>query len=147
MYEAVRRLPIHKQVVAFILAVDALVIDLPRERWYLRDQIRRAVLSILLNLREGAAEIPAFEKARFYRIAKRSTAEVAAALEMLALFLPRFEAAVLELDRTASAITLDLHRLAMEWARRGKSEEKGRRSKAEAKGRSAGMPTQRPLRP
>ena len=124
MYEAVRRLPIHAQIVAFLLAVDALVIGLPRERWYLRDQIRRAALSILLNLREGAAEVPALEKARFYRMAKRSAAEVAAGLEMLALFLPHLEPAVTELDRTASRITVDLHKLAMVWVARGRSEKR-----------------------
>jgi four helix bundle protein len=138
MYEAVRRLPIHQQIVAFILAVDRVVGDLPRERWYLRDQVRRAVLSILLNLREGAADLPAAEKARFYRMAKRSTAEVAAALEMLALFLPDFQPVVARLDQTAAQITLDLHKLAMEWT--------GRRQAA-TKGRGARKRTQRPLRP
>ena len=118
MYEAVRRLPIHGRIVAFILAVDDTVAGLPRARWYLRDQIRRAALSILLNLREGAAESRAREKARFYRMGKRSAAEAAAGLEMLALFIPELGPAVAKLDRAASRITLDLHRLSMEWMRR-----------------------------
>ena len=138
MYEAVRRLRIHQRILAYIMAVDALVANVPRERWYLRDQIRRAAASILLNLREGAMETAAFEKARFYRIAKRSCAEVAAALELLAAFLPHLAGEVINLDATASRITLDLHKLATEWTARGR---------AERQRHPVGKPTKRPLRP
>ena len=124
MFNAVRRLPVHRAVVAYILAVDGVVMDLPRERWYLRDQIRRAVLSILLNLREGAAETQPKEKARYYRIAKRSAAESAAALEMLALFLPAMARASEALQRDATAICLDLHKLSLDWLRTARQEER-----------------------
>lgn len=48
----------------------------------LADQLRRASLSILLNLAEGAGEYAAREKARFYRLAKRSATECAALIEV-----------------------------------------------------------------
>ena len=141
MYEAIRRLPIHKDVVAFLLAVDDVVANLPRDRWYLRDQIRRAALSVLLNLREGASETLPREKARLYRLAKRSAAEAAAGLEIVAEFMPEYHPAILALDRTASRITTDLHRLSLLWLTRSRrAGEAGRQA-------GSGKPTRRPLRP
>ncbi len=46
------------------------------------DQLRRASTSILLNLAEGAGEYAPREKARFYRLAKRSATECAALVEV-----------------------------------------------------------------
>jgi four helix bundle protein len=43
----------------------------------------RAASSIVLNIAEGAGEFPAREKARIYRIARRSAAETSAALDLL----------------------------------------------------------------
>src|SRR5262245_54383952 len=45
---------------------------------FLRSQFLRAALSIKLNIAEGAAETSSAEKARFYRMARRSAAECAA---------------------------------------------------------------------
>jgi four helix bundle protein len=47
------------------------------------DQLRRAGASIGLNLAEGSGEYAPKEKARFYRIARRSATESAAALDWL----------------------------------------------------------------
>jgi|SRR5687768_3886465 len=44
---------------------------------FLRSQFLRAALSIKLNIAEGASEIKPAEKARLYRIARRSAEEVA----------------------------------------------------------------------
>jgi four helix bundle protein len=46
-------------------------------------QLIRASSSIALNIAEGAGEYRPAEKARFYRIARRSAAETAAALDLL----------------------------------------------------------------
>ena len=51
---------------------------LPTGRGYMRDQLRRAANSVVLNIAEGAGEFAPAEKARFYRIAKRSATEAAA---------------------------------------------------------------------
>lgn len=67
----------------FSVALDAVVIldevaeDLPEGRAYVRDQLRRAANSIALNIAEGAGEFAPAEKARFYRMAKRSATECA----------------------------------------------------------------------
>jgi len=50
---------------------------LPEGRTYIRDQLRRAANSIPLNIAEGAGEFSPAEKARFYRMARRSATECA----------------------------------------------------------------------
>jgi four helix bundle protein len=54
---------------------------LPPGRADLADQLRRATLSVPLNIAEGAGEFAPKEKARFYRIAKRSATECGAVLD------------------------------------------------------------------
>ena len=54
---------------------------LPHGRADIADQYRRAALSIPLNIAEGGGEYAPAEKARFYRIAKRSATECAAVLD------------------------------------------------------------------
>ena len=49
----------------------------------LRDQLDRASASILLNLAEGAGRFARAEKAQFYLIARGSTTECAAVLDVL----------------------------------------------------------------
>lgn len=63
-----------------VAAMDDLAEELPDGRGYIRDQLRRAANSIALNIAEGAGEFAPVEKARFYRIAKRSTTECAGQL-------------------------------------------------------------------
>lgn len=48
----------------------------------LADQLRRATTSIALNIAEGAGEYSRADKARFYRMAKRSATECAAVLDV-----------------------------------------------------------------
>jgi four helix bundle protein len=48
----------------------------------LADQLQRAASSITLNIAEGAGEFSPADKSRFYRIAKRSATECAAALDV-----------------------------------------------------------------
>ena len=56
---------------------------LPSGNATLSDQLRRASISICLNIAEGAGEFRSREKARFYRIARRSATECAAILDIL----------------------------------------------------------------
>lgn len=55
---------------------------MPRGRAYLSDQLQRAALSISLNIAEGSGEYAIEEKARFYRMAKRSATECAGILDV-----------------------------------------------------------------
>lgn len=55
----------------------------PIQRRDLREQLQRASSSIVLNIAEGASEFSPADKARFYRIARRSAAESASILDIL----------------------------------------------------------------
>ena len=60
-----------------VAILDELAEELPDGRGYIRDQLRRAANSIALNIAEGAGEFAPAEKARFYRMARRSATECA----------------------------------------------------------------------
>jgi four helix bundle protein len=78
----------HEKLDAYQIAVDWIVLAhdlaqaLPRGKGNLADQLQRAASSIALNIAEGAGEFSAPEKARFYRMAKRSATECAAVLDV-----------------------------------------------------------------
>lgn len=79
----------HERLDAYHLArrlsavVQQLAKIVPKGHSDLVDQLRRASSSIVLNIAEGAGEYQPKEKARFYRIARRSTTETAAILDLL----------------------------------------------------------------
>jgi four helix bundle protein len=60
---------------------NTVVQQVPPGRADLIDQFRRTTLSVPLNIAEGGGEYAPKEKARFYRIAKRSATECAAVLD------------------------------------------------------------------
>jgi len=72
------KLDVYVAAIDFVALADQIVEHLPRGRAYLADQMQRAATSIPLNIAEGAGEFSANEKARFYRMAKRSATESAA---------------------------------------------------------------------
>ena len=65
-----------------VVACDGVVQALPPGRGYMADQLRRAALSITNNIAEGAGEFARGDKARLYRIARRSATECAAVLSV-----------------------------------------------------------------
>jgi four helix bundle protein len=76
------RLDVYRVAIAFVVIANDLVEALPRGRGYLADQLQRASTSIVLNVAEGAGEFSPKDKARFYRMAKRSATECAAILDV-----------------------------------------------------------------
>jgi four helix bundle protein len=76
------KMDVYKVVIEFIALADEVAENLPRGRAYLADQLRRACTSVALNIAEGAGEFSGDEKARFYRMAKRSATECAAVLDV-----------------------------------------------------------------
>lgn len=72
-----QRLEVFDLSLAAIAVIDELAEELPEGRGYIRDQLRRAANSIALNIAEGAGEFVPTEKARFYRMARRSATECA----------------------------------------------------------------------
>ncbi len=75
------RLDVYRAAVEWLVLADELAGALPKGRAYLTDPLRRAAASIPLNIAEGAGELAAAEKVRFYRIARRSATECAAILD------------------------------------------------------------------
>ena len=70
------RWDVYKAALELIIAIKEIVEGLPRGNAYLADQLQRAGTSVPLNIAEGAGESSVNEKARFYRIAKRSATVV-----------------------------------------------------------------------
>jgi four helix bundle protein len=77
------RLDVYAAAIDFVALADDIVEHLPRGRAYLADQLQRAATSIALNIAEGAGEFSGPEKARFYRMAKRSATECGAVLDVV----------------------------------------------------------------
>ena len=75
------QLNVYQSAVDFLAYSDELAGNLPKGRAYLAAQLRRASSSIVLNIAEGAGEFSKIEKARFYRIARRSATESAGILD------------------------------------------------------------------
>ena len=76
------RLDVYAVAIDFVVLANEVVERLPRGRGYLADQLQRAATSIPPNIAEGAGEYSRAEKARFYRIARRSATECAAVLDV-----------------------------------------------------------------
>ncbi len=77
------RLQAYQLACIFVQRALLIAEDVPRFRWFIADQLLRAATSIQLNIAEGAAEFSPAEKARFYRMARRSAAECAAMIDAL----------------------------------------------------------------
>jgi len=76
------RLDVYQRALEFMVTANEIVESLPKGRAYLADQLNRASSSIVLNIAEGAGEFSPADKARFYRIARRSATESAAILDV-----------------------------------------------------------------
>jgi four helix bundle protein len=76
------RLDVYTAAVDFVVLAHGILSILPSGHGDLADQLRRAATSIALNIAEGAGEYSKAEKARFYRIARRSATECAAVLDV-----------------------------------------------------------------
>jgi four helix bundle protein len=73
---------VYRAALEFIIVVKDVVEKLPRGNAYLTDQLQRAATSVPLNIAEGAGEHSPDEKARFYRMAKRSATECSSILDV-----------------------------------------------------------------
>ncbi len=76
------KLDVYQAGMQFILCCEEILTSVPRGRSYLRDQLRRAALSVVNNVAEGAGEFAPVEKRRFYRMSRRSATECAATLDV-----------------------------------------------------------------
>ena len=76
------KLDVYRAAIQFVVVANSIAEVMPRGRSHLVDQLHRAATSIPLNIAEGAGEYSSKEKARFYRIARRSATECAAILDV-----------------------------------------------------------------
>ena len=76
------RLDVYKTSLKFFVLSTQIVSSFPKGKAFLADQLNRASASITLNVAEGAGEFSRADKARFYRMAKRSATECAACLDI-----------------------------------------------------------------
>lgn len=76
------KLDVYWIALAFYETARAIISDLPRDYSEERNQLRRAALSILLNLCEGIGEFSPQEKIRFFRMSLRSCTECAALMRI-----------------------------------------------------------------
>ena len=76
------RLDVYQFSLKFVVMSARIIEDFPPGRSHLADQLHRAAISITLNIAEGAGEFSKGDKARFYRMAKRSATECAAVLDI-----------------------------------------------------------------
>jgi four helix bundle protein len=78
-----QRLIVYQKAASLYADCSTLTQNVRRRHWPLAEQLLRAVSSIALNIAEGATEFSTGDKARFYRMARRSAGEAAAALDLL----------------------------------------------------------------
>ena len=75
------RLTVYQRALEFVTVSYAIRRSFPPGCQNLADQLERSTVSIVLNIAEGAGEFAKREKARFYRIARRSATECAGILD------------------------------------------------------------------
>jgi four helix bundle protein len=76
------RMDVYQSSLKFLVMSAGIIETFPSGRSHLADQMHRAAVSITLNIAEGAGEFSKGDKARFYRMAKRSATECAAVLDI-----------------------------------------------------------------
>jgi four helix bundle protein len=78
------RMEVYRRSLEFVRTANSVRGEVVSRRAALADQLDRAAVSITLNIAEGAGEFAKREKARFYRIARRSATECAGILDIVA---------------------------------------------------------------
>ena len=74
-------LDVYQAAIEFLAIVAMLVEEIPRGYSFLNDQLKRAALSIPLNIAEGYGKRSQADRCRFYDIARGSAHECAAILD------------------------------------------------------------------
>ena len=78
-----QRLDVYRCAIEFFARSTALPQNLPKGHSALADQLRRAALSVPLNIAEGAGRVSEADGARHYAIARGSAMECAAIMDAL----------------------------------------------------------------
>jgi four helix bundle protein len=94
------RLDVYQCALQFAALTFRILESMPRGHGELADQLRRATISIPLNIAEGAGKISERERARYHTIPRSSAMECAAIVDLLRL------QALVEPQTAATAKTL-----------------------------------------
>lgn len=78
-----KNLDVYRLALEFVELAAQIAARIPRGQGQLADQLRRACGSTAYNTGEGAGEFAGKEKARFYRIALRSTTESSTIIDIV----------------------------------------------------------------
>lgn len=104
-----RELDVYKRTIEAISLIARISGAIPARDGWLAKQIRRSAGSILLNLGEACGEYSPLEKARIFRISRRSAFETGDGLQLVRIYarpdIKLIEAADVELFRIASMLT------------------------------------------
>ncbi len=79
------KLDVYRCSIEFFSLAIRLAQAIPRGESEMRDQLRRAAMSIPLNIAEGSGKVTTADRQRFYAIARGSTSECSAILDVGAL--------------------------------------------------------------
>ena len=104
--------PVYKKSLEFVEKFEALCGQIKWGQFYfLKDQLRRAASSIVLNIAEGSGKWSKKDKANYYRMSQASANECLAAVDLLKIYRlvgpERFD----DLKGILRDIALDLHAL------------------------------------
>jgi four helix bundle protein len=79
------RLDVYKCSIAFVAQALKVIDSMPRGQGSLVDQLRRASISVPLNIAEGTGKVSVPDRKRFYCIARGSAMECAAIIDVVDL--------------------------------------------------------------
>lgn len=91
--------------IKFLKIAMALLDRLPRGNAHIKDQLKRAAISIPLNLAEGSGKTENAERIRFYSIARGSAMECAAVCDVIEILDERFKDSVSEAKAILESVT------------------------------------------
>ena len=101
------RLDVYQCALQFAALAFQILEKMPRGHGELSDQLRRATISIPLNIAEGAGKTTERERARYHAIARGSAMEGAAIVDLLRL------QTLVEPDTAATAKALSVRMVSM----------------------------------
>jgi four helix bundle protein len=81
-----RDMDVYRRAMLAVSLIVRITGSIPSREGWLSRQIRRAVGSVVLNLGEGCGEHSPFEKARIFRISRRSAFEAADGLQLVKVY-------------------------------------------------------------
>ena len=114
-----RDLDVYKRAAHAITLIARITGAIPGRDGWLAKQVRRSGGSILLNLGEGCGEHASLEKARIFRISRRSAFEAGDGLQLVKIYTRPNIDLIDEADAELVHVTSMLTKLAMHWEEDG----------------------------